>query len=114
MLDVGSWLKSELKGWWNRAHKEELFTVNYIDPTYMIRAVPANAVDNTYCTLLAHSAIHGVMAGYTGFVAGPINGNNAYIPGEEVAEEENPVDARDHKLAWVRSVTNQPDFIRRS
>lgn len=114
MLDVGSWLKSELKGWWKRAHKEELFTVKYIDPTYMIRAVPANAVDNTYCTLLAHSAIHGVMAGYTGFVAGPINGNYVYIPMEEVAEEKNPVDTRDHNWAWVRSVTNQPDFMRRS
>ncbi|RZR74125.1 hypothetical protein BHM03_00032303 [Ensete ventricosum] len=67
-LDVGAWLKTELKNWWEREHPGELFTVKYIDPTYMIRAVPANATDNLYCTLLAHSAIHGVMAGYTGFV----------------------------------------------
>ncbi|KAA8544979.1 hypothetical protein F0562_019804 [Nyssa sinensis] len=68
-LDVGGWLKSELKKWWARDHPDELFTVKYIDPTYMIRAVPANATDNSYCTLLAHSAIHGVMAGYTGFIS---------------------------------------------
>ncbi|XAR53892.1 6-phosphofructokinase [Bertholletia excelsa] len=111
-LDVGGWLKSELKKWWARDHADELFTVRYIDPTYMIRAVPANATDNLYCTLLAHSAIHGVMAGYTGFVAGPINGNYAYIPLEEVAEAKNPVNTMDHKWAWVRSVTNQPDFSR--
>ena len=73
------WLKSELKKWWDREHPGELFTVKYIDPTYMIRAVHANATDNLYCTLLAHSAIHGVMGGYTGFVAGPINGNYACI-----------------------------------
>ncbi|KAH7572693.1 hypothetical protein ACOSP7_015943 [Xanthoceras sorbifolium] len=109
-LDVGSWLKSELKKWWARDHPNELFTVKYIDPTYMIRAVPANATDNLYCTLLAHSAIHGIMAGYTGFVCGPINGNYAYIPLEEVARAKNEVNTRDHKWSWVRSVTNQPDF----
>jgi len=46
----------------------------------MIRAIPANASDNVYCTLLAHSAIHGAMAGYTGFTVGPVNGRHAYIP----------------------------------
>ncbi|KAF5742823.1 ATP-dependent 6-phosphofructokinase 2 [Tripterygium wilfordii] len=111
-LDVGPWLKSELKNWWARDHPNELFTVKYIDPTYMIRAVPANATDNLYCTLLAHSAIHGVMAGYTGFVAGPINGIYAYIPVEEVAKSKNEVNTKDHKWAWVRSVTNQPDFLK--
>ena len=103
-------LKSELKKWWDRDHPNELFTVKYIDPTYMIRAVPANATDSLYCTLLAHSAIHGIMAGYTGFVCGPINGNYAYIPLEEVAQAKNEVNTRDNKWAWVRSVTNQPDF----
>ncbi|KAL0889403.1 hypothetical protein Bca101_013386 [Brassica carinata] len=109
-LDVGVWLKSALKEWWERKHPRELFTVKYIDPTYMIRAVPANATDNLYCTLLAHSSIHGVMAGYTGFVSGPINGNYAYIPLEEVAQTKNEVNTSDPKWAWVRSVTNQPDF----
>ena len=72
-LDVGVWLKSELKSWLDRDHKGGLFTVKYIDPTYMIRAVTTNATNNLYCTLLAHSAIHGIMAGYTGFVACSIN-----------------------------------------
>ncbi|KAG9153424.1 hypothetical protein Leryth_021002 [Lithospermum erythrorhizon] len=112
-LDVGVWLKSELKKWWARDHPNELFTVKYIDPTYMIRAVPANATDNLYCTLVAHSAIHGAMAGYTGFVSGPINGNYAYIPVEGVARIKNEVNTNDHKWAWVRSVTDQPDFMRR-
>jgi len=111
-LDVGVWLKSELKKWWSTDHEGELFTVKYIDPTYMIRAVTANATDNLYCTLLAHSAIHGAMAGYTGFVAGQINGNYAYIPMEEIAVTKNPVDTKDHKWAWVRSITAQPDFQR--
>ena len=50
------------------------------DPTYMIRAIPSNAADNVYCTLLAQSGIHGAMAGYTGFTIGPVNGRHCYIP----------------------------------
>ncbi|CAN0873241.1 ATP-dependent 6-phosphofructokinase 2 [Linum grandiflorum] len=52
------------------------------------------------------------MAGYTGFVSGPVNGVYAYIPLEEVAVAKNEVNVKDHKWAWVRSVTNQPDFIK--
>jgi 6-phosphofructokinase 1 len=111
LLDVGAWLKAELRAWWAEEHAGELLTVKYIDPAYMVRAVAANAADNLYCTLLAHLAIHGAMAGYTGFVPGPINGNYGYVPVAEVAEARNP-DTKDHKWAWVRSVTNQPDFVR--
>ena len=50
------------------------------DPTYMIRAVPSNASDNVYCTLLAQSVVHGAMAGYTGFTSGLVNGRQTYIP----------------------------------
>jgi len=45
----------------------------------MIRAIPSNASDNVYCTLLAHSAIHGAMAGYS-FTVGMVHGRHAYIP----------------------------------
>lgn len=34
-------------------------TVKYIDPSYMIRSVPANAADSLYCALLAQNAVHG-------------------------------------------------------
>jgi 6-phosphofructokinase 1 len=90
--------------------------LKYIDPTYIVRAVAANAADNLYCTLLAHSAIHGAVAGYTGFVPGPINGQwqqwlHPRGGGRRGAQ------SRRHQglqvgLGQVRqSVTNQPDFI---
>ncbi|KAK7342497.1 hypothetical protein VNO80_25452 [Phaseolus coccineus] len=50
------------------------------NPTYMIRAIPSNASDNVYCTPLAQSAVHGAMAGYTGFTSGLVNGRQTYIP----------------------------------
>ncbi|CAI7845084.1 unnamed protein product [Closterium sp. NIES-54] len=84
--------------------------LKYIDPTYMIRAVPANASDNIYCTLLAHSAIHGSMAGFTGFTVGPINGRHAYIPIKCVSEKSNTVSLTDRMWARLLSSTSQPTF----
>ena len=37
----------------------------YVNPTYMVRSVRANAADNVYCSALAHSAVHGSFAGFT-------------------------------------------------
>ncbi|RLN34532.1 hypothetical protein C2845_PM03G01020 [Panicum miliaceum] len=101
-LDVGAWLKAELRAWWAEEHAGEPLTVKYIDPTYMIRAPVLHAAG-----ALGDPRRHGRVPG---FVPGPINGNYGYIPVDEVAEARNPVDTRDHKWAWVRSVTNQPDF----
>eukprot|EP00899_Mesostigma_viride_P005604 jgi/Mesvir1/15044/Mv14697-RA.1 len=87
-------------------------SLKYIDPTYMIRAIPPNASDNIYCSLLAHSAIHGAFAGYTGFVAGPVNGRHCYIPMERVTEGTARVNIHDRMWARLMSSTGQPDFMR--
>ena len=46
----------------------------------MIRSVPANASDALYCMMLAQNAVHGAMAGYTGFSVGLVNNRVVYIP----------------------------------
>nr|ACF79470.1 unknown [Zea mays] len=79
LLDVGLWLSQKIKDHFKKKPSFPI-TLKYIDPTYMIRAVRSNASDNVYCTLLAHSALHGAMAGYTGFTVAPVNGRHAYIP----------------------------------
>lgn len=85
--------------------------LKYIDPTYMIRAVPGNASDNVYSTLLAHSAIHGAMAGFTGFTVGPVNARHAYIPFYRIIERQNKVVITDRMWARLLSSTNQPSFL---
>ena len=72
-----------------------------VDPTYMIRAIPANASDNVYCTLLAHSAIHGAMAGYTGFTIGPVNSRHAYIPFQVTCLHPLPSGSRICIIVWT-------------
>lgn len=109
LLDVGLWLAQKLKD--HFAKEKEVLNLKYIDPTYMIRAIPSNAADNVYCTLLAQSATHGAMAGYTGFTVGPIHGRHAYIPIMRVTEKQKRVSVSDRMWARLLSSTNQPDFI---
>ncbi|XVE88796.1 hypothetical protein DITRI_Ditri19aG0097300 [Diplodiscus trichospermus] len=110
LQDVGFWLSQKIK---EHFSKQQKMTINlkYIDPTYMIRAIPSNASDNVYCTLLAHSAIHGTMAGYTGFTVGPVNGRHAYIPFHRITERQNKVVITDRMWARCLSSTNQPSFF---
>ena len=54
--------------------------VKYIDPSYMIRSVPANASDSMFCMILAQNAVHGAMAGFTAFSVGLVNNRIVYIP----------------------------------
>ncbi|VFQ82638.1 unnamed protein product [Cuscuta campestris] len=108
--DVGHWLSQKIKDHFKEKGKLDL-NLKYIDPTYMVRAIPSNASDNVYCTLLAQSAIHGAMAGYTGFTVGPVNGRHAYIPFFRITEKQNRVVVTDRMWARVLSSTNQPSFL---
>ncbi|KAF8036405.1 hypothetical protein BT93_C2194 [Corymbia citriodora subsp. variegata] len=110
LQDVGLWLSQQIK---EHFTKKDKMTINlkYIDPTYMIRAVPSNASDNVYSTLLAQSAVHGAMAGYTGFTIGLVNGRHSYIPFYRITEKQNKVVITDRMWARLLSSTNQPSFL---
>ncbi|KAI3416958.1 PFK domain-containing protein [Psidium guajava] len=110
LQDVGLWISQKIKDHFSRMQKMAI-NLKYIDPTYMIRAIPSNASDNVYCTLLAHGAIHGAMAGYTGFAIGPVNGRHAYIPFYPIIERQNKVVITDRMWARLLSSTNQPSFL---
>lgn len=107
--DVGLWLSQKVKDHFARSKKT--INLKYIDPTYMIRAIPSNASDNVFCTLLAQSAVHGAMAGYTGFTVGPVNGRNCYIPFHLINEGQKRVVITDRMWARLLSSTHQPSFV---
>ncbi|KAK8980051.1 hypothetical protein V6N11_061269 [Hibiscus sabdariffa] len=88
LKDVGLWISQKIKDYFSKERKIPI-NLKYIDPTYMIRAIPSNASDNVYCTLLAQSAVHGAMAGYTGFTSGLVNGRQTYIPFSRIIEKQN-------------------------
>lgn len=108
--DIGLWLSQKIKNYFAESGKMQI-TLKYIDPTYMIRAIPSIASDNVYCTLLAQSAVHGAMAGYTGFTVGLVNGRHTYIPFYRVTATRNKVVITDRMWARLLASTNQPSFL---
>ncbi|ESQ54317.1 hypothetical protein EUTSA_v10024824mg [Eutrema salsugineum] len=109
LQDIGLWISQRIK---DHFAKKMTLNLKYIDPTYMIRAVPSNASDNVCCTLLAQSAVHGVMAGYNGFTVGLVNGRHTYIPFYRITERQNQVVITDRMWARLLSSTNQPSFMK--
>tara|TARA_Y100000389_G_scaffold201216_1_gene243337 strand:- start:2585 stop:3778 length:1194 start_codon:yes stop_codon:yes gene_type:complete len=83
-------------------HLRELFhntyCVKYIDPTYIIRSIPANTSDCLYCKLLAQSAVHAGMSGYTGCTVGYVNNKLCIIPLDEITSKTNYVS----EMMWNR------------
>ncbi len=55
-------------------------TLKYIDPSYIIRSVPANANDRVYCGFLGQHAVHAAMAGKTGMVVSKLFGRYVHLP----------------------------------
>ncbi len=56
------------------------YTLKFIDPSYTIRSVPANADDRIYCGLLGRNAVHAAMAGKTGMVVSKVFGRYVHLP----------------------------------
>ena len=58
--------------------------LKYIDPSYIIRSVPATANDKVYCGFLGQYAVHAAMAGRTDMVVGKIQDRYVHLPLELV------------------------------
>jgi 6-phosphofructokinase 1 len=104
---IGAWLTKQIKAHFKNLDRE--VTVKYIDPSYMVRSVPADAGDSYLCMLLAHAAAHGAMAGYTGFTVGLVKNKSVMIPIPELART-SPRTMNPQGRTWERvvAVTNQP------
>ena len=76
--DIGVLLKSHIEKYFKERSLEVRF--KYIDPSYMIRGVPANPHDSIYCAHLAQNAVHAAMAGKTGVAMGCWHGHYVHVP----------------------------------
>ncbi|MBI3893665.1 MAG: ATP-dependent 6-phosphofructokinase [Candidatus Wallbacteria bacterium] len=74
--DIGIFLRDTF----TRELQELDVTVKYIDPSYMVRAAPANPSDAIFCGQLAEGAVHAAMAGKTGLVMGYWLGHFTHVP----------------------------------
>jgi 6-phosphofructokinase 1 len=109
--DIGLFLKDSL----GKHFKSKNIPVNikYIDPSYIIRSVPANPEDSIFCGFLAQNAVHAAMAGKTGMVVGTWNNVFTNIP-IALAVKERKVLRPDRSYLWraVLAATGQPNSLK--
>ena len=104
--DIGVYLKEKIV----EEYKNKNFphSIKYIDPSYIIRSIPANANDSKFCNLLAQNAVHAALAGKTDFVVGFWNNQFTLMPIQMVTKKRKKIDI-EGELWWnVLEATGQP------
>ncbi|MYL82879.1 ATP-dependent 6-phosphofructokinase [Desulfovibrio aerotolerans] len=76
--DIAQFLCGEIEDYFRE--RDMPLTLKFIDPSYIIRSVPANANDRVYCGFLGQNAVHAAMAGKTGMVVSRLFDRYVHLP----------------------------------
>jgi 6-phosphofructokinase 1 len=105
--DIGLLLKKKIGDHFKQ--KNMGVSIKYIDPSYIIRSVPANPNDCIFCVFLGQSAVHAGMAGKTGMLVGSWNNLFIHIPIQSVVRRRKHIDLQGNLWRSVLESTGQPE-----
>jgi 6-phosphofructokinase 1 len=105
LQDIGYFLKNEIAAYFNK--KQIDITIKYIDPSYIIRSLPANANDQVFCNFLGRNAVHAAMAGKTRVLVGHWNNHFVHVPMGLSAGKRKQVDPKGGLWRGVLAATGQ-------
>ncbi|KAG5174908.1 pyrophosphate-dependent phosphofructokinase [Tribonema minus] len=107
---IGEFMQAKIEEYFAKQGKQ--CSPKYIDPSYMVRSVPANASDQILCMQLAQNAVHAAMAGYTSFTVGMVNNKVVLIPISLITAT-SPRKLDPYGRTWERiiSITLQPNTV---
>jgi len=107
--DIGLYLKDRII----QHFKEKKIELNlkYIDPSYLIRSVPASPEDRILCLNLGRHAVHAGMAGKTGMVVARWHQSFVHLPMSLVTRGRRKVDPTADLWRSVLESTGQPARI---
>jgi len=109
LLDIGLFLKARIEDYFLSKNIE--INLKYIDPSYTIRSVPANASDSIYCGALGQYAVHAGMAGKTGMLVGLMKDEYVHLPLRMVASG-TKLDPGGNVWMRVLETTGQPGSMK--
>jgi len=92
LKDIGTYLKETIASYFDA--KGINISIKYIDPSYMIRSLPANANDRVFCNFLGRNAVHAGMAGKTSLLIGHWNNSFVHVPMKTVAGKRKQIDPK--------------------
>jgi len=104
--DIGTFLRDQINEYFRTIRME--VNLKYIDPSYVVRSVPANPSDTVYCWRLASNAVHAAMAGKTEVIVGRYHGRFVHIPMQLAIRQQQKVDPNGDLWLSVLESTGQP------
>ena len=106
LADIGVFLRLKIEAYFQE-RKTEL-NLKYIDPSYLVRSVPAFTNDRIYCLRLGQAAVHAGMAGKTGMVVARWHSAYVHVPIPAVTSARRRVDPNKDIWLSVLECTGQP------
>ena len=106
LRDVGVFLRQRIRE--HFAARDLPVDVKYIDPSYIIRSQPANALDSSFCLMLGQHAVHAGMAGRTDMMVGFWNHRFIHVPLSLVADRHKQLEPHGEIWQRVLGTTGQP------
>lgn len=103
--DVGLFLKDRIKAYFEEKGVE--INLKYIDPSYMIRSLQANANDSVFCGFLGRDAVHAGMSGKTRMLVGHWNNHFVHVPMALSAGQRKQVNPNGKLWSTVLGATGQ-------
>ncbi len=104
--DIGIFLRDQIRTYFKKEGVE--MHLKYIDPSYIIRSVPANPKDSVFCLLLGHNAVLAGMAGRTNMVVGYWDSEYTHVPIPMAVSERKRIDPTGRLWSSVVESTGQP------
>ncbi len=105
LKDIGLFLKEQIAS--HFAEKKISISLKYIDPSYTIRSLPANANDHVFCSFLGRNAVHAGMCGKTKVLVGRWNNTFVLVPMSASAGKRKQVDPNGKLWLSVLDATGQ-------
>jgi len=106
--DIGVFLRDRIKR--HFADRNLQLNLKYIDPSYVIRSVPANAWDRILTDRMARAAVHAAMAGKTDAMIGYWNQEIVHVPIATAMAERKRMPLESDLWNAVLATTGQPDW----
>ncbi|MFV1994853.1 MAG: ATP-dependent 6-phosphofructokinase [Verrucomicrobiales bacterium] len=107
--DIGPFLCSAIVD--HFSERDHPVVPKYIDPSYLIRSLPAGGFDSGYCYALAQYAVHAAMAGKTGLFVGRNDNKYVHVPLPLGAGTRTQINPASYVWQRVLGATGQPDSM---
>ena len=106
--DIGIYLRDRIISYASEIKMP--INVKYIDPSYTIRSLAANAEDSAFCIILGQNAVHAAMAGKTDMIVSSWNNTCVHVPIKLAINSRKKIDPDDVFWQIVINATGQPSL----